>query len=178
MKKRWKYAVISSLAGVLALSACTPAQIATFERLSRTDVPRSVERDLLQAPDQDWITQWGIIKPDGSVDRIVAPAGSKCPQYYDEALLAGWPAQDWYKLDAVIYRESRCNPGVYNGIGLDNSYGLIQLNMKAHKSWVGPLVGWDFTKLYDPQTNLWVGRRLYDRAQSAYGCGWQPWVMC
>jgi hypothetical protein len=105
-----------------------------------------------------------------------APAGSKCGQWFDEALEAGWSADQWPILDAIMWRESRCKPEVYNGRGRDRSYGLLQLNMRAHRSWVRPLVDGDFTRLWDPVTNLTVGRALFDKATDVYGCGWKPWV--
>lgn len=104
-----------------------------------------------------------------------APDGSRCPQHYAAAMAAGWKASHWSKIDFIMWRESRCNPRAYNGRGRDNSFGLMQLNMRAHKSWVGPFVGWDFSVLYDPITNLAFGKALYDRARQMYGCGFQPW---
>lgn len=105
----------------------------------------------------------------------LVPENSKCPQYYDAAIAAGWTAEQWSKLDFIIWRESRCFSDVHNKKGRDNSYGLLQLNMKAHKKWVSPLVDGDFTRLFDPETNLRIGRVLYDKAKEAYGCGFQPW---
>lgn len=105
-----------------------------------------------------------------------APAGSKCGEWFDEALAAGWSVEQWPILDAIMWRESRCRPDVYNGRGRDRSYGLLQLNMRAHRSWVRPLVDGDFTRLWDPVTNLTVGRALFDKATDMYGCGWKPWV--
>jgi hypothetical protein len=105
-----------------------------------------------------------------------APTGSKCGQWFDEALTAGWSPEQWPILDAIMWRESRCDPTVYNGRGRDRSYGLLQLNMKAHRAWVSPLVDADFTRLWDPVTNLTVGRALFTMAETQMGCGWQPWV--
>jgi hypothetical protein len=51
----------------------------------------------------------------------------------------------------------------------------MQVNLKAHRSWVRPIVGGDWSRLYDPVTNLSVARILYFRAQDWIGCGWQPW---
>lgn len=96
-------------------------------------------------------------------------------RWYDTAVEAGWPDQDWSRLACIINRESRGDPTAYNGRGRDDSYGLLQLNMRAHRSWVGPLVDWDFNRLFDPATNLSVGRVLFDRAVDYYGNGWQPW---
>ena len=101
-----------------------------------------------------------------------APSGSKCPQHYAAAIRAGWKPGDWRKLDAIMWRESRCKPSAFNGSNRtrDTSYGVVQLNMRAHRSWVGPMVGWDFTRLYHVETNLRVARKLYER------CGWGPWT--
>ena len=105
----------------------------------------------------------------------VAPEGSLCPQWFAAALAAGWPESDWQRIDYVMWRESRCTPSVHTVANRDDSYGLVQLNMKAHRRWVGPLVGGDFTQLLDPATNLAVARQLFNMAQTTYGCGWQPW---
>lgn len=101
-----------------------------------------------------------------------APAGSRCPQHYATALSAGWAPAEWAKLDRIMYRESRCQPTAYNGNRntRDDSYGLVQLNMLAHKNWVGPILEWDFNRLFDPQTNLYVARVLYSK------CGFGPWI--
>lgn len=167
------------LAGIAILTAaCTPIQLQQFSEVTGVTFDAQTEQDLLALPDAPMRVNNGMIHPDGTYEQYVAPAGSKCPQWYDEAMSAGWTHTDWSKLDRVIWRESRCDNTVYNGRGRDNSYGLMQLNMLAHRGWVGPLVGWDFNRLYDPVTNFTIARELYNKARSAYGCGWQPWRMC
>lgn len=103
------------------------------------------------------------------------PASARCGDWWDEARAAGWSQTDLPFLDYVMWRESRCTPTAHNPRPPDDSYGLVQLNMRAHRSWVGPIVGWDFNRLFDPTTNLRVARRLFDMAADTYGCGWQPW---
>jgi len=165
--------IIATLVATLTLAACTPEQLATYERVTGIRLDASLV-DLPDVPIR--LADGREVMPDGSVTPVpVAPAGSKCPQHYAASLVAGWAVTDWPKLDHVMYRESRCNPGVYNGKGRDNSYGLMQLNMLAHRGWVRPLVDGNFDRLYDPVTNLRIGRTLYFKAQQAYGCGWQPW---
>jgi hypothetical protein len=105
----------------------------------------------------------------------LVPSSARCPQWWDEAQAAGWPEWSLPRIDYVMWRESRCLPTAHNPRPPDDSYGLVQLNMRAHRSWVGPLVNWDFNRLFDPTTNLRTARRLFDMAQQAYGCGWQPW---
>ena len=103
--------------------------------------------------------------PDSNIDR-----------WYRDAVRAGWPTEDWERLACIIYRESRGQPDAHNPRYPDDSYGLIQLNMRAHRKWVGPLVEGDFTRLFDGYTNLLHGRALYDLAVGYYGNGWRPWV--
>lgn len=172
-------ATATIMAGLIMLigTGCTPEQVTTWERLSGTNIPTDLEAQILASPDTAYSTPWGVINTDGSVTPHAAPAGSRCPQHYGAAMAAGWTPAQWPRIDYIMYRESRCQPGVHNGKGRDNSYGLMQLNMKALKSWVGPLVGWDFTRLFDPYTNLSVARNLYGRAQKMFGCGWHPWRM-
>jgi len=100
----------------------------------------------------------------------------RCPQHRAAALEAGWSEADWPRLDAIAWRESRCKPDAFNGRGRDRSYGLLQLNMRAHAAWVDPLVDGDFDRLFDPQTNFTVALALHRKAEAMFGCGWQPWV--
>ena len=101
-----------------------------------------------------------------------APSGSKCPQHYGAAIAAGWTPNEWRKLDSIMWRESRCKATAVNNNRRtrDASRGLVQLNLLAHRSWIGPLVGWNFDNLYHPETNLRVARALYEK------CGWGPWT--
>ncbi|NDC56704.1 MAG: hypothetical protein EBZ69_07860 [Alphaproteobacteria bacterium] len=110
------------------------------------------------------------------VPTMVSADSHRCDQYRSVALQAGWSDADWPRLSQIMWRESRCQPWVHNRRGRDDSYGLMQLNMRAHSRWVRPLVAGDFTQLFDPLTNLTVARHLFERADDAYGCGWQPWT--
>lgn len=97
------------------------------------------------------------------------PGQWRCPQHYAAAIAAGWTDAEWPRLDAIIWRESRCDPTAHALDHDDDSYGLTQLNMRAHRGWVGPLVDWDWARLLDPAVNLRVARMLWERA------GWSPW---
>lgn len=90
-------------------------------------------------------------------------------RWFPEFIAAGWNADQWPKVSCIIQRESRGIPTAYNGVGRDNSYGLMQMNMLAHRNWVGAQVGWDFDRLFDARTNLAMAKQLYDRD------GWNPW---
>lgn len=172
MFKKLKYILATGI--VASLVSCTPEQI-DYLRQSGVEVSEEMESSLLSLDDVDLTVGANVVSPQGIVSPMKAPSGSRCPQHYNAAMNAGWSPNQWSKIDYIIWRESRCNPNAYNGRGRDNSYGLMQLNMKAHKSWVGPIVGWDFTELYNPSVNLSVAKKLYDRAKNAFGCGFQPW---
>ena len=153
--------VILSLA---ALTACTPAQLAHLG----LDPGAPEHQPFLDLDDHPLYLADRIVWPDGNVS--VAPPGSKCPQWYGHAKAAGWQDAEWATLDRVMWRESRCQPGAH-GVGpRDDSRGLVQVNLKAHRSWIGPMVNWDFGVLFDPATNLRYGRIIFERAG-----GWSPW---
>ena len=162
---------------IVMLASCTPIQLEKYSEKTGINFTQEQIDLLTSLPDKSIEVGADTIHPNGKVETSSAPSGSKCPEHYDEAMQAGWSPNDWSKLDKIIWRESRCQPDVYNGRGRDNSYGLMQLNMKAHRKWVGPLVDWDFTRLYDPLTNLTIARELYNKAEAHYGCGWKPWSM-
>ena len=91
-------------------------------------------------------------------------------RWHGPALNAGWHESDWPRLSCIIQRESRGNPRAFNGSGRDESYGLLQMNMKAHRSWVRDLLGPDYKELlFDGSVNLHMGRVLFNKA------GWGPW---
>lgn len=69
---------------------------------------------------------------------------------------------------AIAEAESGGNPKAYNGKGADDSYGLWQINMKAHS--VGELGISSKDALYDPVTNARAMVKI-----SGSGGNWKPW---
>lgn len=69
---------------------------------------------------------------------------------------------------AIAEAESGGNPRAYNGVGRDDSYGLWQINMKAHT--LGDLGITSKDALYDPVTNA---RAMVKISKS--GATWSPW---
>lgn len=174
-----KKAIITTILALTVItSACTPEQLATYERLSGTNIPKATEQALLPAPDAPFVSQWGVIQPDGSVIKYVAPAGSHCPLLFPQAMRAGWTENEWSRLDYIIYRESRCNPNAWNkndpGTG---SRGLTQIN----SFWCTPNrynpIGWlqaqgvlsTCDQLFDPLVSLRASRAIWKHS------GWSPW---
>lgn len=164
-----------TIIGALIVTGCTPEQLTTWETMNGAPFAPELRATLEALPDNPLVLGRTTVHPDGTTTESTAPVDSRCPEHYDAALRAGWTVEHWPRLDYIMWRESRCNQNAYNGRGRDDSYSLLQLNMKAHRRWVGPLVDWDFSKLYEPETNLRIGKVLYDKARQMYGCGWQPW---
>lgn len=114
------------------------------------------------------------VPPIRIVDRYIHP-NPDVDRWWDEALRAGWSLDQWPVVACImehpIYKgtaESRGIPTVHNTRYPDNSYGLLQLNMRAHSSWAGPMVGWDFNRLFDGETNLRVAHRLWELAGGSF----------
>lgn len=153
--------IITGFVAGLALTACTPTQIAQVEQVTGVTFTAEQRTILLAIPDP---------LPD-------AYPYPPVERWHQTAIDTGW-GDDWARLACVIDRESDGNPDAHTVGRHDNSFGLTQLNMLAHHTWVGPLVGYDYTRLYDPTTNLTVARHLYTLASDVYGNGWQPWGTC
>lgn len=101
------------------------------------------------------------------------PGVEHCAALMPVAVAAGWPTAELKKLSRVIWRESRCDPAAYNGTGPDDSYGLVQINLKGYL-WRGRAVLCGLTEradLFDPATNLRCALVLWQRS------GWSPWRM-
>jgi hypothetical protein len=176
--------VIISL-GLVLLTACTPEQVATWERVTGVKLDARTKAEVIAAPDIRVKTRQGWIELDGSITPYVAPPGSRCPQWFATAMVTGWPERDWERLDYIMWRESRCDPRVHahpgRGFPRDDSRGLMQINTKAgsgNRPFIGPLVNNNWDALFDPETNLWVARRMFDywSANSwSKRCGWWGW---
>jgi hypothetical protein len=181
MSKRRTIIVAATIAALIG-TACTPEQVATWERVNGMRLDAKTRSEAIAAPDVRIKTRQGWIELDGTITPYTAPAGSRCPQWFATAMITGWPEADWPKLDRVIWGESRCNPNVYNGKGRDDSRGLVQINTKqgsGNRPFIGPFIDYQWDRLYDPETNLWVARRMYDYWQAnswSKRCGWWGWT--
>lgn len=96
---------------------------------------------------------------------------ANCPNIWETALDAGWPAEWISKLDRIVWEESRCTPDIVSRTG---DYGYTQINWKAHGS---RLSSYGVTKemLLDPATNLSEALWIAEYARDNYGCWAQPW---
>jgi hypothetical protein len=108
----------------------------------------------------------------------------ECAQWRDLALEVGWPAEQWDRLNYVIWRESRCIPSVHNkNDPASGSRGLMQINgfwcRKNSNTPRGYLqdngVLQTCEDLFDPRTNLTAGLVIWKYGVDKRKCGWGPW---
>lgn len=115
-----------------------------------------------------------------------ATAKARCGEWWGVALAAGWPESALARVDAIVWRESRCRPDVINTADPNGgSRGLMQINgywcrpSRYHPhpaGWLGEqglVTGCD--DLFDPAVNLAAGAAIYRHADRR-GCGWSPWA--
>lgn len=178
--------ILAAIAAALTLTACTPEQLATWTAETGIRLDARTEADLLALPDiPGRLPDGRTLHVDGKVTGPVAPAGSKCPQHYATALRAGWPASDWARLDHVMWRESRCQPTVWNrNDPMSGSRGVTQINgfwckptryyPEGYMQQVSVLNTCE--DLFDPEVNLRAARAIYDYGIQRGQCPWKPWT--
>lgn len=154
--------LLATAAVAALLSACTPLQIATFERLTGADVDEPATDSLVALPDVPMrLADGQVIHPDGSVHTPTTTG--RCAEWFAMALAAGFTHEQWVRLAPIMYRESRCQPTAYNRSGAS---GLLQIM----PMWA-PHCGVTRSQLFDASTNLRCGVHIL-RVQ-----GWQAWAL-
>jgi hypothetical protein len=184
-------AVAVAVLGVGALTGCSPAQTRAWLRWWREEPRAAVEwasNDCDALCTDDWDHD-GVVEPEPVIvepeaatsetasdyDEPDQPADEDdadganeqgtgaCAEWYGTAISAGWSPSDWPTVDRIMYAESRCNPGAYNGAS--GVTGLMQI-MPFWAEDCGGSPG----DLYDPWFNLSCA--LHVRAVQ----GWGAWV--
>ena len=134
-----------------------------------------------------------VVKPDSQdsgIDTALARtqflSSFPCPQWFDTATRAGWPAELWPQLSYIIWRESRCNIDSHNTTDpYSGSRGLMQIN----GFWCRPnsyttqgflqdqAILLACADLFDPAINLKSGWAIYSYSLEKHQNGWGPWAM-
>lgn len=99
-----------------------------------------------------------------------------CREWYPVSLEAGFEHSDWPAVGIIAWRESRCDPGAYNGRDPSGgSRGIMQVNGSWRRYLRDRGILWDITELHDPLTNMRAARTIvqYDRDRGR--CDWQQW---
>ena len=108
--------------------------------------------------------------------RIIPPVTAKCPQWWDNAVEAGWKRKELATLDFVMWRESRCDASAFNPDDPNSgSRGLVQIN----GFWTPYLRSKGVLKrsegLFNPDVSLRSALVIFEYGEERYGHGWGPW---
>lgn len=107
-----------------------------------------------------------VVALDTDVDPTVAAAGALSPsEIFGVARAAGFEPRDAVVFTAIALAESGGRPEAHNGVGED-SWGLWQINLDAHRDWAGVL------DLTDPADNAAAAWRV-----SRGGATTLPWTV-
>jgi hypothetical protein len=119
-----------------------------------------------------------VVPTTSTTTTTVFPAWAGCDSVPLYAYRAGWSDWDIETLIKVVWRESRCQPEVFNPKDPNGgSYGLTQINgfwCRPSKYWSQ---GWlqahgivaHCDDLWDPMTNLRAAQAIH------HNSGWIPW---
>ena len=104
------------------------------------------------------------------------PVTAKCPQWWDNAVEAGWKRKELATLDFVMWRESRCDASAFNPDDPNGgSRGLVQIN----GFWTPYLRSRGVLKrsqgLFNPDVSLRSALEIFEYGEERYGHGWGPW---
>jgi len=121
---------------------------------------------------------------------IAIDVDARCPQWWSVAVAAGWDEKDLHDLDAVMFRESRCDASQVNDTdpntvdGVKGSVGLTQINVfwvqgtkwypNGYLQTVSVVSG--VRDLFDPFLNLRAAKAVFDYGVAENGCGWAAWA--
>lgn len=168
----------TALLGVdLQSGVAQPAERPTLDRKVAGSIPATRATLPAEVPVRPSVasttTTSTTVPPTTTTTTLPGISDATYPEWWPVAVDAGWPVDLLPTLDIVMYRESR---GQADVIG-QGSWGLLQLQWSAHKTWMIEHGVTSREELLDPWLNLHLGWLLFQIAASHYGCGWQPWYM-
>ena len=149
MSKRTLAVLVLGLVA-LATTACTPREIRLWQEWHSNDPEAAMEFALNLPP--------APAAPQAS-GYSSASSNGRCVGY--EGLLAQYsPGWDVARMSGIMYRESRCQPGVSNSC----CHGLLQMH-EMHVGWLDAVSSQ--SDYYDPATNIRAAAQLW--RSSGYG---------
>jgi hypothetical protein len=118
----------------------------------------------------------GGLVPPIFAPQLSIPATAKCPQWWGNAVDAGWRRKELITLDFVMWRESRCDASAFNPKDPNGgSRGLVQIN----GFWTPYLRSRGVLKrsegLFNPDVALRSALEIFEYGEERYGHGWGPW---
>jgi len=173
------------LIALLLLCSCsTTAHSATSEptalpTTTRTPAEATTQPPQTQAPSPSLPKEIGL---DAIAEMNTLRRAYLCGQWLDTALSVGWPVDRWPQLSFVLYRESRCQPGLRSKT---SDTGLAQINDYWCKPSKYSEQGWlqdqglvdHCQDLTDPSTNLKAALAIFEYSENRNSNGWNPWRM-
>ena len=108
--------IVAIVTLIVVLAGCTPGEVQVWADWVKKDPAAATAEFNKQFTQEAKVVSTPIPH--------VAPPGSKCPGWYDEAMDAGFTYRQWPTVDRIIWRESRCQQGVHNSAGAN---GLMQV---------------------------------------------------
>jgi len=143
--------VILSVTQAKAKEAIPNKVITDFIPVVQTTTTTSTTTTLPDLSGVDWVS-------------LAQNAYGKCGEWHDIAMSVGWPAEEWERLQQIIWRESRCQADAWNGADA----GLVQIN-QIHTKWMSDF-GYVFPDdMFNPEKNLTFALALWNSS------GWKPW---
>lgn len=113
------------------------------------------------------------VEPRYDIPRLDGIENALCPDWWQLAVEVGWSEDQLPTLDRVMWNETRCQ---HNLVSSTNDWGLVQINRKV---WEPTVIanGWSMEDLLLPHIALQMGLIVFNAAEEAGWCGWQPWFM-
>jgi hypothetical protein len=156
MRKRTLAVLVLGLVA-MATTACTPREIRLWQQWNAND-PEAAQAFLHEPWVQEELAHHQAPAPQAS-GYSSASSNGRCVGY--EGLLAQYsPGWDVGRMSGIMYRESRCNPGVSNSC----CHGLLQMH-EMHVGWLDAVNS--ASDYYDPATNIRAAAQLW--RSSGYG---------
>lgn len=177
---RYIFALLIAIGALATVEVTSGAEQTTVQVTSPTIAP-----DRVDAVPTTTTTTTTTAPPTTTTTLPPITFAPKCPDTVRVAQEVGWPTELLKKLDAVAYRESRCDPeeDSHNpGDPAGGSFGVMQVNC----SWVKPNRWYpegylsrigvtDCNQLFDTQTNLRASLELCWYSINRHGHCWHPW---
>jgi len=118
----------------------------------------------------------------GLVPAPVSAEIKQCKKWEETALSVGWDKTEIKKLSQIMYRESRCQPQVFNqnkrkdGSVWSKDLGLMQINDYSWRKWLkDKKIIKAAADLFVPVLNLKAALAIWQYGEDKHGNGWIAW---
>jgi hypothetical protein len=117
-------------------------------------------------------SRWGVLVGVLALGGLFLSATACTPQNDPHQAIQTWWGGDSWCANRIVQRESGFQPTAVNRSS--GATGLFQLT-PSHASWINSELGYSFSEMTDASKNAQAARALFNKANSYWGDGWQPW---